>query len=100
MWRIEVGLPLCKGAAQTLTLAMQDVHKQQTENYCANVVLQKLMCHAKNQQRYKKLCVGTVYFYTPHTLVAGYYVFTLAVRVSVLCSTSIHPSAHRFRSIT
>ena len=65
MWRIEVGLPLCKDAVQTLTLAMQDVHKQQTENYCANVVLQKLMCHAKNQQRYKKLCVGTVYFYTP-----------------------------------
>ena len=42
------------------------------------------------------LCI----FIPPHTLVAGHYVFMLAVRVYVLCSTSIHPSAHRFRSMT
>ena len=61
MWRVEIGLPLCKDAVQILSLAKQDVHKQQTENYFANVVLQELMCHTKNQQRYKKLCFGESY---------------------------------------
>ena len=98
MLRIEVDLPLCKDAAQTLTLAMQDVHKQQTDNYCANVVLQKLMCHAKNQQRYKKLCVGTVYFYTPSHISGR--VLCFHTGRPCVCSTSVHPSAHRFRSIT
>ena len=45
-------------------------------------------------------------FIPRHTLVAGYYVFTLAVRVSVRPSVrtyvrpSVCPSALRFRSIT
>ena len=90
MWRIEVGLPLCKDAAQTLTLAMQDVHKQQTENYCANVVLQKLMCHTKNQQRYKKLCVGTVFFCTPPHISGG--VLCNNVGHLFVCLSVVRPS--------
>lgn len=94
MWRIEVGLPLYKDAAQTLTLAMQDVHKQQTENYCANVVLQKLMCHTKKQQRYKKLCVGTVYFCTPPHISGGVLCFN--VGHLCVCLSIVRPSIRPF----
>ena len=52
----------------------------------------------KVRYRYTSKTVRRI-FIPRHTLVAGYYVFTLAVRVSVRPSV-VRPSALRFRSIT